>query len=222
MEALQTLLDPLCNAARLNVGLIDIGYRSALVNGEFELIAAGAIFTDGDGHIVETNRPAEHILRIGDGLTIRDGRICARRSFETAKLTHLIARAVSPSDGVPSAGCILVARDDDRPAYVVRVVPVGAGIAGNDLTMAMILVSAPDEKRISEQELAELYGLSPAESRIAIALTRGKRLGDLAGEFGVQITTLRTQLSSILSKCEVERQSDLIRLILSIPIAPGG
>jgi hypothetical protein len=84
MEALQTLLDPLCNAARLNVSLIDIGYRSAIVNGEFELIAAGAIFTDGDGHIVETNRRAEHILRVGDGLTIRSGRICAGRSFETA------------------------------------------------------------------------------------------------------------------------------------------
>jgi DNA-binding CsgD family transcriptional regulator len=39
----------------------------------------------------------------------------------------------------------------------------------------------------------------------------------LAGELGVQITTLRTQLSSILKKCDVERQSDLVRLISNIP-----
>jgi hypothetical protein len=34
----------------------------------------------------------------------------------------------------------------------------------------------------------------------------------------VQITTLRTQLSSVLKKCGVERQSDLVRLISNIPV----
>jgi DNA-binding NarL/FixJ family response regulator len=84
--------------------------------------------------------------------------------------------------------------------------------------MALILVSTMDESRVSERELAELYGLSPAESRIASALARGKRLTDLPGELGVQIATLRTQLSSVLKKCQVERQSDLVRLIASIPV----
>jgi DNA-binding CsgD family transcriptional regulator len=51
-----------------------------------------------------------------------------------------------------------------------------------------------------------------------MAIVFGKRLNDLATEFGVQITTLRTQLSSILKKCEVERQSDLVRLISNIPV----
>jgi DNA-binding NarL/FixJ family response regulator len=83
--------------------------------------------------------------------------------------------------------------------------------------MAMILVSILDENCVSEGELAELYGLSPAESRVAIALAQGKKLTALATEFGVQITILRTQLSSILKKCEVERQSDLVRLISNIP-----
>jgi DNA-binding CsgD family transcriptional regulator len=64
----------------------------------------------------------------------------------------------------------------------------------------------------------ETDGLSPAESRLAVAVAFGKRLSELAGEFGVQITTLRTQLSSILKKCEVERQSDLVRLISNIPV----
>jgi DNA-binding CsgD family transcriptional regulator len=51
-----------------------------------------------------------------------------------------------------------------------------------------------------------------------MAVAFGKRLNDLATEFGLQITTLRTQLSSILKKCEVERQSDLVRLISNIPV----
>jgi DNA-binding CsgD family transcriptional regulator/PAS domain-containing protein len=218
LEAVRALMPSLRNAAALHLGLIDIGYRSAIVRGRLDHLAAGVMFADTDGRIIETNRAAERILRVADGLTMRDGRICARRNFETTKLAELIARATAATQGHPSAGCLLIGRDGGRPAYIVRVAPVTAGLAGYELPMAMILVSAPDENRVSADELAELYGLSPAESRLAIAVAFGKRLSELAGEFGVQITTLRTQLSSVLKKCEVERQTDLVRLISNIPV----
>jgi hypothetical protein len=67
----------------------------------------------------------------------------------------------------------------------------------------MILVADPDELSPSDRELAELFGLSPAESRLAAALMTGSRLSDIAFASGVRITTLRTQLSSILRKVEV-------------------
>lgn len=208
-----TLMPSLRNAARLYLGLIDIGYRSAMGRGELDQLDAEAIYTDEHGRIIETNPAGERILRAGDGLTMRDGQICARRSFETAKLTHLIANAAATGSRIPSAGSMLIARDEGRPPYIVRVAPVSG-----DLPMAILMISAPGENRVSQGELAELYGLSPAESRIALELARGKRLSHLAGEFGLQISTLRTQLSSILAKCGVERQSDLIRLISNIPV----
>jgi DNA-binding CsgD family transcriptional regulator len=216
LAALQRVMPTLNNAARLHVGLIDVGFRSAITRSNLEHPKAGVIFCDGDSRIVETNQVAERILRGGDGLTISNGQIRARRNFETARLTALVARAAAASG--PSAGCLLIGRNGDRPSYIVRVAPISAGMAGFDLPLAMVLVSIPDENHVSEAELSELYGLSPAESRLAIAIAFGKRLNELPGEFGVQITTLRTQLSSILKKCEVERQSDLVRLISNIPV----
>jgi DNA-binding CsgD family transcriptional regulator len=218
LSAVQALMPSLRNAASLHLGLIDVGYRSAILRGRIDHVAAGVMFTDTDARIIETNQAAERILHLGDGLTIRSGRIYARRNFETAKLTELIARATAAPGGHPSAGCLLVGRDGGHPAYIVRVAPVTAGLVGYNVPMAMVLVSAPDENRISESELAELYGLSPAESRLAVAVAFGKRLSELASEYGVQITTLRTQLSSVLKKCGVERQSDLVRLISNIPV----
>jgi DNA-binding CsgD family transcriptional regulator len=215
LGAVRVLMPSLRNAASLHLGLIDIGYRSAIMRGRIDHLAAAVMFTDTDGRIVETNQAAERILRLGDGLTIRNGQICARRNFETAKLGELIAHATGSH---PSAGCLLIGREGDHPAYIVRVAPVTAGLAAYDLPMAMVLVSAPDENRVSESELAELYGLSPAESRLAVAVAYGKRLNELSGEFGVRMPTLRTQLSSVLKKCGVERQSDLVRLISNIPV----
>jgi DNA-binding NarL/FixJ family response regulator len=217
-EALRMLMAPLRNAARLHVGLINIGFRSAIARGRLDHLHAGVVFTDGSGRIIETNRAGEAILRAGDGLTMRNGQICARRSFETTKLTYLIANATAASESDLSAGSMLIGRDGGLPSYVVRVAPVRNRSAGYNLPAAMIVVSTPEENLISEQELAALYGLSPTESRLAVALARGKRMNQLPSELGVQISTLRTQLSSILRKCGVERQADLVRLIASIPV----
>jgi DNA-binding CsgD family transcriptional regulator len=216
--AFRTLMGPMRSAACVQVGLISSGFRSAIARDRLNHLHMGVVFTDGSGRIVETNQAGEAILRIGDGLTMRNGEICARRNFETAKLAHLIANAAPASGSNLSAGCMLIARDEGRTPYVVRVAPVSARSAGYNLPAAMILVSNPDENLISQRELADLYGLSPAESRVALAVSRGERLSSLVAEFGVQVTTLRTQLSSILKKCEVERQSDLVRLIGSIPV----
>jgi PAS domain-containing protein/DNA-binding CsgD family transcriptional regulator len=218
VEALQMLMEPLRNAARLHLGLISIGFRSAIARGRLNHLHAGVVFTDGSSRIIEANPAGEAILRRGDGLTMHGGQICARRSFETTKLARLIANATAANESDFSAGCMLIARDFGLPSYVVRVAPVRNRSAGYDLPVAMIVVSAPKENLISERELADLYGLSPAESRLAVALARGKRMNQLPSELGVQITTLRTQLSSVLRKCEVERQIDLVRLIASIPV----
>ena len=217
IRALRNLIAPLCNAARLHLSLIDMGVRPSLDVDGFMNLAGAVIFTDACGRIIETNALSDDLLRRSDGLTIRNGQICAARNFETAKLNWLIAAAVGGAMG-PSAGCMLVGRDGVRPALIVRVAPVSAARGGYDMPLAMIVVSVPVEHRVSERELAELYGLSHAESRLALALECGKRLTDLIADFGVQITTLRTQLSSILKKCGVERQSDLVRLIAGIPV----
>lgn len=216
-SALQALLGPLHSAARLNLGLIESGYRAPLGFGRLDDLDAGAIFADARGRVIEANRLGEEILRASDGLALHEGQVCARRSFETAKLASLIANATVPEKG-RSAGCMLVARDGGRPALIVRVAPVRAGQAWCAIPLALILVSTPRENLISERELAELYGLSPAESRLALALVRGRRMKEIVADFGVQITTLRTQLSAILKKCDVERQSDLVRLIANIPV----
>jgi DNA-binding CsgD family transcriptional regulator len=75
-------------------------------------------------------------------------------------------------------------------------------------------VTVPDAQSVSASDLADCFGLSPAESRLA--LMTGKKQADIAVVFGVQITTLRTQLSSILRKASVKRQIDLLRVLPTV------
>jgi DNA-binding CsgD family transcriptional regulator len=63
----------------------------------------------------------------------------------------------------------------------------------------------------------ELYGLTPAEARLMVALVDGERLDHYADRRQISINTVRTQSKQIFAKTGHGRQADLIREILANP-----
>jgi DNA-binding CsgD family transcriptional regulator/PAS domain-containing protein len=218
--SLRELFDPLSNAARVHAELRELGWKSAAAARALDQLAAGVIITDGDGRVVEMNRAGEQILRRNDGLTVRQGRLCAQRVFEHDKLARFIAVAAHGKTAAAVAR-MLVGRRGDRVAYILTVAPLGVELAIYERPLAMILVADPDTRAPSEMDLAEFFGLSPAERRVSAALLAGKKLREVAADSGVQITTARTQLSSVLRKVGVTRQAELIRVLSHIPVIPA-
>jgi DNA-binding CsgD family transcriptional regulator len=65
--------------------------------------------------------------------------------------------------------------------------------------------------------LQRLFGLSPAESRLAAALCIGSTLNEYAAQAGVAVGTARYQLKQIMGKTQVSKQSQLVqRLCTSV------
>lgn len=205
------LLQPLARAARLHVAFRRMGRTLSAANQALQYLSVGVVLADADGHVLEMNELAGDILRLKDGLQIRDGRLTALRSFESTKLAAIVAGKSNSADGH-----LLIGRRDDRRPYAVTVAPLNADEGSLGRRIAMILIVNPDWRNPSERSVAELFGLSPAESRLAAALMKGRKLREIARDAGVEITTLRTQLSSILKKVGVARQVDLVRMLSSI------
>jgi len=63
--------------------------------------------------------------------------------------------------------------------------------------------------------LARLFGLTPAESKLAVALMPGKCLEESASELGVTRESGRTHLKRILDKTSTHRQGELVRLLFT-------
>jgi DNA-binding CsgD family transcriptional regulator len=188
-------------------------WRSTVAVQALDQLTAGVIIADGHAEVIEMNRAAESIVQLEDGLLIRNDRLCARRAFETGKVTKLIAGATVEGISAPSAGRMLIGRYDGLPAYVLSVAPLRIGLAVDNQRFAMVVIVDPAGRSPSEKDLAEFFGLSPAEARLAAALLTGKTLARIAADSGIRITTVRTQLGSILRKVGAERQSDLIRIL---------
>ena len=216
---LQLLNEPLRQAANLHLRLNNHEQKASVATLALEQLGAAVIVTDTDGRIVELNRAAERLLSAGNGLTVRNGKLSAVRNFETSKLATLIAEATSGGSS-PTIGRMLIGKRDGGVPCMVTVAPLGDELSLAPRPLAMVLISGPDQRQPSAADLADLFGLSPAESRLAAALIRGSKLSQITVDTGPQITTLRSQLRSILKKVGVSGQADLIRVLTSIPVLP--
>jgi DNA-binding NarL/FixJ family response regulator len=213
----QRLMDPLKKAARLHVELHNLQRRSCAATAVLDQLSTAVVLVGADGAVFDLNTAAERIMREGDGLTVRNGKLAALRSSDQAKLAAAIAATlVDGHDGGSFSDHLLVGRREGQPAYALTVTSLRKGARKHRLPLAMVLVVDPKGRIPSKEAVARLFGLSPAESRVAVALMRGKRLSEIALESGLEITTLRTQLSSILKKVGVERQTDLARVLATV------
>jgi DNA-binding CsgD family transcriptional regulator len=217
---LRELAETLDRAARVQAELRDLGWKSSVAVRALDQFGAAVIVADSAGRVIELNRAAERIAVRGDGLTIRKGTLRAPRAFETAQLAKHIATAAQGTSAA-AVGRMLVGRRGGRRPYALTVAPLGAD-AIYHRPLAMVLVADPEERVPSAANLAEFFGFSPAESRLAAAIMTGERLADIAARSGVRITTLRTQLRAVMRRVNVQRQADLVRVLSRIPVIVEG
>jgi DNA-binding CsgD family transcriptional regulator len=67
------------------------------------------------------------------------------------------------------------------------------------------------------ENLGLVYGLTPAETRLAWLLVGDRTLAEAAAQLGITQSTARTVLKRILAKTGTRRQASLVRLLLSGP-----
>lgn len=79
---------------------------------------------------------------------------------------------------------------------------------------AAVIVQDPGETApMPAEALAELYGLTLAESRVLEHIGQGETPQEAAERLGISLTTVKTHLQRIFAKTETTRQADLVRLV---------
>lgn len=83
---------------------------------------------------------------------------------------------------------------------------------------ALVLFSDPFSKpKPRSAILRTLYGLTPTESRLCDFLMQGLELREAAIQLRITVGTARFHLKRVLAKTGARRQTELMRLMLSLP-----
>ena len=187
-----------------------------------ESMSIAALQVTGDCRVKYANRLGARYLRDADGLRQRDGFLFAVDPDRHQRLHSLITNATrnasDDSVSVPG-GALTVPRRNAKTSLHVTVLPAPKE---HRLTFlepsALVFISDPGSPiRSRGSILQQLYGLTPTEARLASELLHGLELRDAAERMSIAYETARFHLKRLMTKTGTRRQTDLIRLILSLP-----
>jgi DNA-binding CsgD family transcriptional regulator len=176
------------------------------------------------GYVVHRNAAASALLAEEGLLTIEDGALVAADGASRLELQAIITktctRSVAPSDTWQTNAIALSCPDGQRSLQLLATpLPIAPGVSSG--AEVLLLVTNPG-KQVSFPDgiLTELYALTFSEVEIANGLLMGYSLHEIASLRHVSTGTVRNQLKTILSKTGTVRQSDLVRLLMSLPQLP--
>lgn len=180
-----------------------------------DLFAIGVIFVDDEGRVLESNRAAVEVLRRRDGLSIRDdGRLGASLKGDESLPTLLRNARSSATRGQRHCAAVTVVsrQKADHPLHLCIAPLMGQSVP----TLLAIFVFDHRKPRASASALfGRFYGLTPAESRLALELVHGKTLQQASTVLGISMHTARCHLKTIFSKTATNRQRELVKLLSS-------
>jgi DNA-binding CsgD family transcriptional regulator/PAS domain-containing protein len=178
-----------------------------------DALALGVLLLDDRSRVTFANRSAAELLDTTPGplrleatpsLADREQRTQAlRRRFRTEAITSTSGAALG---------------DDDVSPLQVITAPLEWEEGDTELAARfaqVMFLGDPGSSRDSAGALRALYGLTPAEARLAQLLADGLSITEAAEQMSIRLSTARGVLKGVFAKTGTRRQASLVGLVLA-------
>jgi DNA-binding CsgD family transcriptional regulator len=217
VELMEMLAPHLKRALHLHRKILDLKHAAAAAGCVVDALDVASAGVDGEGKICFMNGMAEALLLSEEILCIRDQRIAARDSQQTAALDKLVQTAADLHANSESGGSLTV-WNGDHSLYVTALACGESDLLFPDSSRVLVTITDPNARpRSRARLLSRLFGLTSAETRVAMLLVDGLEPNEIGERTRTTSHTVRSHLKSIYEKTNVARQSQLIRLISTLP-----
>jgi DNA-binding CsgD family transcriptional regulator len=192
--------------------------QKASTHAAFDRLPFGVVLLNESRKVIHLNKSAEHVMARRDGLAVNDRGMLegqgAKRDEGT--LQGWLARFADQAETDPGhfSDGFAVAR------YMLQCAPVASegswDVQAGEVRFVVFItdpaaLTLPDASR-----LVELYGLTPTQARIALEFARGHSYKQVARRLRISEETVRSHVKVIYPRTGVNRQADLVRLVLSL------
>jgi DNA-binding CsgD family transcriptional regulator len=191
---------------------------AALATSVHDIVGLASIVVRKDLRVVHINEAGEAVLRRGLGLYSRQGYLAVQGEDDSKRLSAAVARATAPV--APKTAALTVERKNAEtsarlPAYHIVVTPLpGAGTSPR----ALLLFRDPDLVQPSlASQVRALFSLTATEAELAIALSEGASVAQIASGRSVRESTVRSQLKGLAAKMQCSRQSEIAAVVAKLP-----
>lgn len=178
-----------------------------------------ALLVDETGRVVEANPLIEALTD-----KVKFG-IHNRLILADAKANETLTSALAQIETLPSAASRTFALRDEagQATTLLHIMPIRRSahdVLGRSYALVLLTPIAFD-RAPSAELMRTLYDLTPSEARVAQGIAGGKTMEDIAGQGGVALTTVRSQLRRVFEKTGCTRQAEVAALLARLAVAPN-
>ena len=191
--------------------------RANAFEAALEAAAVPTLLVSDRSELIHANSLGHAELEHGNSLRLDGNRIRTARLAHQVELSQAIETARARPDAHPRQLNVPL----DSGGHQLKLLPLPRGSVRGTLapaaTAAIILTGSQhtkvrDEAAITERLIAH-HGLTKSEAAVALEIAKGDGRAAAADRLGIRDTTVRTHLSSIFLKLNINRQAQLVRLI---------
>ncbi|MFV3308400.1 helix-turn-helix transcriptional regulator [Pseudomonas sp. NY15181] len=197
----------------------------AVYEDSLDHMALGCLLLDGNARVLCVNRTAQAIIARQVGLELRQGRLLAEdRSVQLAlegAFTKVMRARAGRGTACPGELVRLRTRDGMLLGILVEPVPPTPYYQGEqvpslilhlcELSQCEAVVQAPRDH--SPELIAQLFGLTRQEARLAAWLGAGQTISEAAVQMNIAVAAARNYSKNIYAKLGIKGQTDLVRLM---------
>ena len=219
IRAIRRLAPHMRQFVRVRRALADASATSASLADLLGNRQLGLIQLDRGGRILEANDRARDILLKADGLCDHRGELAARHKEENGELQRLLAGALPPFSDQGVGGFVKITRMEAAAPMILEIHPVrhmGAVTDSRQLGALVLVSDTAARPRLEADLVTRFLGLTPTESRVAVAIASGQTVAGTAHELGSAESTVRTHLKRVYRKLGIRKQTELVRKVLLI------
>jgi DNA-binding CsgD family transcriptional regulator len=198
--------------------------QNASLLASFDRLEFGVALLDSELRVLHLNAAASKAVDRNDGLLVDAGRRLGtlagtKSSPDVSRWLAKVARTPATEPGHFLETCV-IPRKGGKQRYAIQCAAVPGSedwAAHGDAVRYVAFITDPAAVRLPDVErLVSLYGLTQAQGRVAREFARGSTYKEAARRLGISEETVRAHVKEIYPKMRVNRQADLVRLVLSL------
>ena len=179
----------------------------------YDAVGVGLVIVDGITQMLHSNHVADEILAMRDGLELTSERTLrlarARGSTSQGLFDYLPDAKVSQTGEQDRIALLSVPRPSGKHALTLLVRRSEVSEAGSQLTL-VFLIDPEHPMKGMENHVRQVFGLTPAETQLAMLLMQGRNLIECCQKMGVRRPTAASHLRQLFNKTQVRTQSQLV------------
>jgi DNA-binding CsgD family transcriptional regulator len=187
-------------------------------------LTMATLILDHESRVIHANGAAHEILAQQDGVILDDDHLTLPHPEDAERFRAAFKTAVAGRrSGQPgSVEVVRIHRSADKEPVIVIVKP--AAVNHDAAMLGAVAVFLSMDHGITESTAAgiqKLLGLTNKETQLALHLANGRSLQESAADIGITPNTARAHLRAIFAKTGIDRQTQLVRVILRSVAALG-